>query len=165
MLYEVITMGYAVSLDARNIPFGIINKSNTKEAHALVSAFVGSPFFNTQIGLDKRELIEKVQNSKLKGIMEIPENFAQNRRYELQLLIDATEPNTGGLLQNYASQIIRQWALEEQVLQAEGVKITPRYWFNPAMSSRYFLLPGSIAVIMTLIGTLLTALVIAREWA
>jgi ABC-2 type transport system permease protein len=157
-------MGYAVSLDARNIPFGIINKSNTKEAHALVSAFVGSPFFNTQIGFNKQEMLEKIQSSQLKGVMELAETFGENHHYEIQLIIDATEPNTAGLLQNYASKIIKQWAIQEHVLRAQGVEILPRYWFNPSTSSRYFLLPGSIAVIMTLIGTLLTALVIAREW-
>ena len=157
-------MGYAVSLDARNIPFGIINKSNTKEAHDLVSSFVGSSFFKTRISHNKKELIQALQDNELKGVLEVPESFGKNTAYDLQILVDATEPNTGGLIQNYASKIIQMWAIEEGLLPSKGITIVPRYWFNPPLSSRYFLIPGSISVVMTLIGILLTALVIAREW-
>jgi ABC-2 type transport system permease protein len=157
-------MGYAVSLDARNIPFGIINKSNTREANSLVSAFVGSPFFHTHIAFDKKQLLDQMQQSRLKGVMEIPQDFGKNGKYDVQLLVDATDPNSGGLVQNYSSNIIENWAVQENIVASRGIELIPRYWFNPAKSSRFFLIPGSIAVIMTLIGTLLTALVIAREW-
>ncbi|ARU49961.1 ABC transporter permease [Sulfurospirillum diekertiae] len=157
-------MGYAVSLDAKHIPLGIFPKSNTKEAHELVTSFVGSPFFDTSIQYDKQKLIQSLQDGHLKGVMEVSGNFGKNNTYAIQLLIDATEPNTGGLIQNYASKIIQKWAVQEGIMPSTGISVIPRYWFNPPLSSRYFLLPGSIAVIMTLIGTLLTALVIAREW-
>lgn len=157
-------MGYAVSLDAKNIPFAILNKSNTKEAHSLVLAFIGSPFFNAKVKYDKQELLKELESSKIKGLMELPQEFGKNHNYNIQLLVDGTEPNTGGLLQKYASSIIQKWAYDERVIPDRSITIKPRYWFNPSTSSRYFLLPGSIAVIMTLIGTLLTALVIAREW-
>ena len=157
-------MGYAVSLDARNIPLGIITKSNTKEAHDLVSSFVGSPFFKTHISYNKKELMQSLQDNELKGVLEIPESFGKHNDYSIQILIDATEPNTGGLTQNYASKIIQTWAIEEGLMPSHGINIVPRYWFNPPLSSRYFLIPGSISVVMTLIGILLTALVIAREW-
>lgn len=157
-------MGYAVSLDAKNISLGIINKSNTKEAHALVSSFVGSSSFKTHMSYDKKELMQLLQENKLKGVLEVPASFGKHDDYTLQILIDATEPNTGGLIQNYASKIIRNWAIEEGIMPSAGISVVPRYWFNPPLSSRYFLLPGSISVVMTLIGILLTALVIAREW-
>jgi ABC-2 type transport system permease protein len=157
-------MGYAVSLDAKNISLGIINKSNTKEAHDLVSSFVGSSSFKTHIGYDKNELMQLLQENQLKGVLEVPATFGKHDAYTLQILIDATEPNTGGLIQNYASKIIRNWAIEEGIMASAGIAVVPRYWFNPPLSSRYFLLPGSISVVMTLIGILLTALVIAREW-
>ncbi|WP_414716680.1 MULTISPECIES: ABC transporter permease [unclassified Sulfurospirillum] len=157
-------MGYAVSLDAKNISLGIINKSNTQEAHDLVSSFVGSSSFKTHIGYDKKELMQLLQENQLKGVLEVPTTFGKHDAYTLQILIDATEPNTGGLIQNYASKIIRNWAIEEGIMPSAGISVIPRYWFNPPLSSRYFLLPGSISVVMTLIGILLTALVIAREW-
>lgn len=157
-------MGYAVSLDAKKIPLGIVNHSNTQSANQLVSSFSGSPFFQIQSSFNKEALFEKMEFNTLKGVMEIPENFGRHGDYHIQLLIDATDPNTAGLTQNYASNIIKSWAVTEHILPNSGIEIIPRYWFNPAKSSRYFLIPGSIAVIMTLIGTLLTALVIAREW-
>ncbi len=60
--------------------------------------------------------------------------------------------------------MIKLWAKANNIYNKENIILESRYWFNPPLSSRYFLLPGSIAIIMTLIGTLLTALVIAREW-
>jgi ABC-2 type transport system permease protein len=63
--------------------------------------------------------------------------------------------------------VVASWQ-RRQALEGEGVaaaiRPVPRFWYNPELESRFFLVPGSIAIVMTLIGTLLTALVVAREW-
>ncbi|MDH4945024.1 ABC transporter permease [Sulfurimonas sp. C5] len=157
-------MGYAVSLDANKLPLGIINKSASSESHALINKFSASPFFQTTYGYSEEKLLKKIETNHLKGLLVIDENFGIDNEFKLQLLVDATDPNSAGLAQKYASSIINTWAVDEGIIKKIPIEIRPRYWFNPETSSRYFLLPGSIAVIMTLIGTLLTALVIAREW-
>ncbi len=157
-------MGYAVSLDANKLPLGIINKSQSKASNTLIQKFSTSPFFNVTFGHNEQKFFKDLQTNDLKGVLIIDEDFSKNSEYKLQLLVDATDPNTAGLLQKYASSIITNWSVQEEIVAKIPITIKPRYWFNANSSSRYFLLPGSIAVIMTLIGTLLTALVIAREW-
>ena len=157
-------MGYAVSLDAKRIPLGLICDSDSEAAHELVNAFVHSPSFETHIGKEPERFKQMMQNGAIRAILHIDETFGKNGDYRLQVLADGSEPSMAGMAQNYANGIIRLWAAEEIPESKRAIAVESRYWFNPPVSSRYFLLPGSIAVIMTLIGTLLTALVIAREW-
>src|SRR5690606_13529649 len=106
------------------------------------------------------------------GIVVIPPDFAE--RYQaggvapIQVIADGSQPNTAGFVQNYAqgawSNWLRQQAVQTAGLAEAGLVLESRFWFNPELASRNFLVPGSVAIIMTMIGTLLTALVIAREW-
>jgi ABC-2 type transport system permease protein len=84
------------------------------------------------------------------------------------VLVDGSDPNTASLVENYVTGLWLAWQAEEQVSSARDaappVTLVPRFWYNPAHESADFLLPGLVAVNMTLIGTLLTALVVAREW-
>ncbi len=85
----------------------------------------------------------------------------------LQLIVDGTEPNTASFLQGYAQKVITLHStglLRERNLSFPSVNMEERYWYNASARSVNFLVPGSVTVIMTLIGTLLTSLVFAREW-
>ncbi|MDR1614304.1 MAG: ABC transporter permease [Campylobacteraceae bacterium] len=157
-------MGYAVSLDAKNIPLGIISKSDSSHARGLVESFRGSKYFIVTEDKNKEIFMSMIQNNKIKAILEIDGEFGRENSYKIQLLVDATEPNLAGFIQKYVNSIISLWAQQNNIITAYDTKIESRYWFNPPVSSRYFLIPGSIAVILTMIGTLLTSLVIAREW-
>lgn len=157
-------MGYAVSLDARKIPVAIISKSNSELSQKLISSFYSSKFFEVDLSKDKEFYINELQKGKIKAILSINNDFGKNNKYDLQIITDGSEPNSAGLIQNYVNGVIKLWAKNNNIVNKENIQLLTRYWFNTPLSSRYFLLPGSIAVIMTLIGTLLTALVIAREW-
>src|ERR687887_2192340 len=93
----------------------------------------------------------------------------QHRRRALpqvQVLVDGSDPNTASLIMGYAQGVVASWS---GLRAAESGPPPPavvqqRFWFNPALTSRFFLVPGSIVIVMALIGTLLTALVVAREW-
>lgn len=86
----------------------------------------------------------------------------------IQVITDGSEPNTANFVKNYASIVWQKWLqMQEVSANLTGlplIQVQPRFWFNEELDSRNFLIPGSLAIIMTLIGTLLTALVIAREW-
>ncbi len=86
---------------------------------------------------------------------------------QVQVLVDGAEPNTANFVRGYVSAIWSTFLAERGVTgtsTSAPISVEPRYWFNANAESRWFLIPGSITVIMTLIGTLLTALVVAREW-
>jgi len=113
-----------------------------------------------------------MRDSKVRGILVIPRDFESRLEAgeggSLQLLVDGAEPNTAKFISAYAQGVIDNWQAAEFGEGADSppasVALESRYWYNPAALSPWFLIPGSITIIMTLIGVMLTALVIAREW-
>jgi ABC-2 type transport system permease protein len=103
----------------------------------------------------------------------IPETFSARLRTDgaqalVQVIADGAEPNTAAFVQNYARGALQSWLQVRGISEAREtgplIELEQRVWYNPSLASRNVLVPGSIAVIMTLIGTLLTALVVSREW-
>ena len=167
--------GYGVSLDANHVRIGVVLESTTPEAQSLAAAFKNSRYFETQIGRDRRQFDEDLVAGKLRGLVIVPATFAETLRNgdastAIQVIADGSEPNTASFVQNYLQGVFGNWIIQQSFDAGRADIATPRVstearvWFNPELQSRWFLLPGSIAIIMTIIGTLLTALVVASEW-
>ena len=167
--------GYGVSLDANHVRIGVVLENTTPEAQSLAAAFKNSRYFETHIGRDRREFEEDLVAGKLRGMVVVPATFTETLRSgdpstSIQIIADGSEPNTASFVQNYVQGVFSNWLIQQSFDVARPDVVTPpvatepRIWFNPQLQSRWFLLPGSIAIIMTIIGTLLTALVVAREW-
>lgn len=163
-------MGYAISLDARRIPTGIVIEKPSRYTQSLLSAFSASESFDVHTGTDRRAFKSMIQAGKIRAIIVVPSTFDKDLLRgspSIQVIADGSEPNTAGFVQKYSAELIQTWLQQEGLdKRSTAAKITvqTRYWFNAPLLSSYFLLPGSIAIILTLIGTLLTALVVAREW-
>jgi ABC-2 type transport system permease protein len=169
--------GYGVSLDLREVPIGLVVEQPSPEADSLVESFRNSRFFTVRLAHHRAEVEEELVSGRLKAVVVLAADFARRlgrgETAPVQVIVDGSDPNTAALAQGYVQGVWGNW-LAQAAVGAEGgatrpsatpmVAAEPRYWFNPAIDSRAALLPGSIAVIMALIGTLLTALVIAREW-
>ena len=164
--------GYGLSLDATRVKIGLVVERDTQPAHALASAFRVSPFFQVVNARDRRELESELVAGRLKGIVVIPDDFGAKYAEspgmaQVQVIADGSNPNTARFVANYARGVWQTW-LRQAADESDGalppIQAEARMWFNPELKSRYFLVPGSIAIVMTLIGVLLTALVIAREW-
>ncbi|MCB1572117.1 MAG: ABC transporter permease subunit, partial [Xanthomonadales bacterium] len=84
----------------------------------------------------------------------------------VQIITDGSQPNTASFVANYANGVLGNWLASHAAALPPAPRITlkPRFWFNPEIDTRRALLPGAVAIVMTIIGTLLTALVVAREW-
>jgi len=164
---------YAISLDVRNIKLGVVCEDNSPIVNRLLASFQNNKYFMVHVARDRREVQDDLVGGRLNGVLVIPADFASRieRRSlsPLQLLVRGSDVSTAALVQNYVRGVLRHWLIQEglnagQRNSGEIVRIESRVWFNQEIESRAALLPGSIAVIMTLIGTLLTALVVAREW-
>ncbi|WP_349436774.1 ABC transporter permease [Pararhizobium sp. A13] len=163
--------GYGVSLDTTRTRVGLVMEETTPLTQSLAASFEASRYFTVATGRDRRVFEEDLVNGRIRGILVIPASFttdyAAGNHPQVQVIVDGSEPNTANFVQNYAQGTIANWERQRQALMAEGapaVSIEQRFWFNPELTSRYFLVPGSIAIVMTLVGTLLTSLVVAREW-
>lgn len=165
--------GYGVSLDMNTVKIGIVLEDDTPAATSLLDAFRNSPYFDVKVGRDSKEFIEEMARGRIRGIITIPEYFSEFRLKPhliapIEVISDGSEPNSAGFVQNYAQGAFQNWLAQEGVSSrlkyVSFINPQYRFWFNQELESRYFLIPGSIAIIMTLIGTLLTSLVVAREW-
>jgi len=163
--------GYGVSLDTTRTRVGLVMEETTPLTQSLAASFEASRYFTVATSRDRRVFEEDLVNGRIRGILVIPASFttdyAAGNHPQVQVIVDGSEPNTANFVQNYAQGTIANWERQRQALMAEGapaVSIEQRFWFNPELTSRYFLVPGSIAIVMTLVGTLLTSLVVAREW-
>jgi ABC-2 type transport system permease protein len=164
--------GYGVSLDLDHLKIGLIVEDHSTEAESLASCIRHSKFFDITEGQTKQELEKKLIAGSIHGIVTIPFYFQKYREMGMPAPIfaaaDGESPNTANFFQNYVEGAWMNWrtrdAIETQKKDLRYVIASPRFWYNEELESHYFLIPGSIGIIMTLIGTLLTALVVAREW-
>ena len=164
--------GYGVSLDATRTRLGVVVESPSPSSRELAAAFQASPYFDVRVGTDRREFEEPLAHGAIGGVVVVPANFDRELRMRsssprVQVIVDGSDPNTAALVQGYVQGAIGTWA-ELRSLEAgrtgAGAANEERFWFNPSRTSRFFLVPGSVAIVMALVGTLLTALVVAREW-
>lgn len=165
---------FGVSLDLNHVDIVVVIERPSPQASRFLESFEASRYFRVRIAHDRRDVESQLVAGRLQGVVVLGSDFAvQLGRREaapVQVLVRGTDPNTAALVQNYVQGAWATWLTQETLAKGEratasaGVVNEPRFWFNPALDSRSALLPGSVAVIMTLIGTLLTALVIAREW-
>jgi ABC-2 type transport system permease protein len=163
--------GYGVSLDATRTRIGVVVETMTPLTQDLAASFAASRYFEVRQGRDRREFEEALVIGEVRGIVVIPDSFtadfAAHNHPQIQVIVDGTDPNTANFVQGYAQGVVNTWLAQrasETPKETAGITVEQRFWFNPELTSRYFLVPGSIAIVMTLIGTLLTALVVAREW-
>ncbi len=171
-LILLLLFGFGISLDANSIRIGIVAKDARADARSLVQAFEGSDYFETVTAFDQAALEPGLVSGQLRGLVIIPPDFTERLRRRdpapIEILTDGSQPNTAQFVANYAQGVYGVWQARRLADAALPVPAAitpqPRFWFNAELTSRYNLVPGSTAVVMTIIGTLLTALVIAREW-
>lgn len=165
--------GFGVSLDLNHLRLGLVLEDTSPDAQRFAESFIASPFFDLKIVRDRRELGDDIISGKIRGFVVIPSYFSEFRERPsiiapIQVIADGSETNTANFVQNYVRGAWQIWLDQEKISSnlkgLPKVTIQSRFWYNEQLESRNFLIPGSLAIIMTLIGTLLTALVVAREW-
>jgi ABC-2 type transport system permease protein len=168
----IVLFGYALSLDVKDVPVALVVEDETGDARDVAAGFVLSPYFQVRRTLSMVEAEQAMLAHEVAAIVRIPENFTRNAASgsgAIQVVVHGTDANTARIIQGYAQgaigqAIVRRAAAGDAVAIPGPIVAQPRVWFNEANDSRYFLVPGLIVLIMTLIGAFLTALVMAREW-
>lgn len=165
--------GYAISLDPRATRIALVVQDESASAARLTQAYVHSPYFHVTLMRAVQPARGMMQRGAIRGFVVIPPDFgkgmASGVATPIQIVTDGTQPNQASFIAAYADGVRQNWMTQEMAARglrgaAPPIDVSQRVWFNPGLQSRYFLVPGSIAIVMTMIGTLLTALVVAREW-
>ena len=165
--------GYGVNLDASKVRLGILNEDSGPDATLFAASLAASPYFEPYPSNSRSELARWLTAGKVRGIVILQSDFGAKLARPgdtapVELITDGAEPNTASFVAAYVGGAWQSWArqraFDRGIPVAPPIDLIARYWFNPAAVSRNFIVPGAIAIIMTIIGALLTSLVIAREW-
>ncbi len=165
--------GYGINLDSARLRIGLWMEDSGAEANGFASALTGSAWLEVH-SYDSRAAMERaLVDSQIRGFVIVQEDFSRklNQPGEtapVQLIADGSEPNIAQFVRATVNGVWQTWQMQRAEDRGGKMKreisLEPRYWFNPSAESRNFIIPGSITVIMTVIGAMLTSLVVAREW-
>ncbi len=176
---QMAILGYGVSLDIRHVPLCVYDQENSQASRAVVERFVSSGWFSVSHIISRHSGIARAMDrSECIAAIVIPANFsrtlASTGSAPVQAIFDATDVNTTNIALGYAqgvvaqanAEISAQWDAAHGVRpsQVGTVEFDPSVWFNETLDSRYFIIPGVVAVILALVGAQLTSLTISREW-
>lgn len=174
---QLIMFGYAVTTDVDHIRTAVCDLDKSPQSRALIERFTASGYFAVVDNTDRPEKLgELLDRGKATIGIQINRGFADDlksgRQAAIQTLVDGTDSNTGTVAMDYAQRITQEFSRARAVPaeltqlalpQNNPVELRSRAWFNPDLKSRYFNVPGVIAVVLLLISLLLTAMAIVRE--
>jgi ABC-2 type transport system permease protein len=167
----ILLFGYGLALDVHDVPVAIVLEDPSPDAMQVAARFQLSPYFDARLATSMAAAERQMLAREVDAIVRLRPDFARRLRLgeaEVQLVVHGTDANRARIIQGYAQGTIggalARRAAEGQAVASGPVELRERMWFNEANDSHYFLVPGLIVLIMTLIGALLTALVMAREW-
>jgi pyoluteorin transport system permease protein len=170
-LILILVFGYGLSLDVKNVPVAVVLEDVTPDAASLAGGFVGSEYFSAELTPSMPEALERLRANQVDGIIRLRPDFSrrlQTGQAEVQVLVHGIDANRARIIQGYSGGVVSQWlegrAARGEVAGVIPIRVEQRVWFNEGLESRHFLVPGLIVLVMTLIGALMTALVVAREW-
>lgn len=165
--------GYALNLDSSRLRLGLLMEDHGPAAVQFEQTLKASGNFVVEVGPSKAALMERMAHGKVRGVVVVRSDFSARLAEghggaAIQVLADGSEPNTAAFVGSYVEGLWQTWQQQRGQKLARHdrpmIEIQSRAWFNPSTVSRNFLVPGAIAVVMTIIGALLTSLVVAREW-
>ena len=168
----LLIFGYGVSLDSQHVPVALVVENPGTHSQSFSGGLFQSPYFKPVPMPTIQEAETALRQAKVDGIVWLRDNFESDylrgESPPISVIVNGVDANTARLIEGYIQGIWFSWL--EQTAEKAGktlkapVQLEQRIWFNPQVRSTFFLIPGVMAVIMTLIGALLTALVITREW-
>lgn len=174
----VLLFGYGVSLDIKHLPVYVYDRDGSQQSQDLLKRFQSNQYFDVlRVVSSYPELVRAIDDGHAKMGLVIPWDFSErlrnSRPVSVQALVDATDDNTANVLINYSQAIVQGYAADIQInwLQRRGlpvqsvpISVEARTWYNEDLESSAFIIPGVLALVMSVIGAFLTSLTIAREW-
>lgn len=171
---QLIFLGYAASLDVKNIPMLVCDLDKTEESRGLISQFTNSGYFTVMYSTEEYTSVGRyLDDNKVAMVLVIPPNFAnailRKEPAKIQVILDGSEGNTTAITMGYVNQIVMKNSMHilAEVLGTQGttggVNAEVRSWFNPSLRSRNYMVPGILVLILLITTTNLTAMAIVRE--
>jgi ABC-2 type transport system permease protein len=171
-IFLLTLFGYGVSLDADHVPVALVAEAPSPDSDDFFASLQGTHYLAASVMGSMAEAEQSLLRGDVKGIVRLQADFSRRLRARdaapIQVVVNGVDANTARLLMGYVEGAWGNWLAAKAARRGQElttpVDLQARIWFNAEVRSRNFLVPGLVAIIMTLIGALLTALVMAREW-
>jgi ABC-2 type transport system permease protein len=170
----LLVSGFGLSFDAYHLPIAVVVTAPEEAARGMLQAMDASPYLSVQRATSEHAAEAALTAGHVRGILVIREDVVQHLRRpaawpaHVGLSVNATDPNTARILEAYVSGALSVWlggaGQELRRMPAGGIDLAYRDWFNPELHSADAIVPGVIAMVMTMAGALLTAGGVSREW-
>jgi len=172
-LVVLFIFGFGINFDSTALRVGLALQDQSPEARHLADAFKASPYFSVTVSDNKEDLIKSMQAGRLRAFIVVPVDFSRNlsaggKTSPIQVITDGSEPSTANFVHAYVNATWQLWLQnktpDNSIITRPFIDVHPRFWFNQDALSRNVIMPGAVTIFITLIGTILTSLGIAREW-
>jgi len=176
---QMILLGYGVSLDIKHLPVCVYDREGSQNSQALLKHFQSSEYFDIiSVLKNYREVKKALDAATCRIAIVVPHDFSErlsdSGTSTVQVLADASDDNTANIAIGYAQAVVEGFSGNVQraalgfggspAVLRQGVDLEERVWFNEDLDSRDYIIPGVVALIMALVGALLTSLTLSREW-
>ncbi|MCE5250166.1 ABC transporter permease [bacterium] len=177
-LIQILVLGWAISTDVEHVPTVIADLDNSATSRSLVTTFTNSRYLDiSRRSTDSREVADLLRRGEVIIGVTIPSDFehdlTRGEHPRISVTADAQNTNVALTGAGYVRQIILSWAQQKQVtnpgIQLSGsrrfnfITADSRIWYNPEIKSSYYMVPGIMVVLVTIITMMLTAMSIVRE--
>lgn len=170
----ILIFGFGLSLDVKQASLAVALEDRSPQSREIVGAIAHSPYMTVVPAQSLAEATAMMDRHEVDAMILVQSNFSRNLadgQAQLQLITQGGDPSRALVIESYVQGAIATWAQKQSdrfgrsaAGGGSGVVVVDRMWFNAANDSTWYLVPGLIVLIMTLVGTFLTALVMAREW-
>ncbi|MGJ7501762.1 ABC transporter permease [Variovorax sp. ZT5P49] len=173
----ILIFGYGMSLDVKNAPVAVVMEDASPTAHEAIAGLQLSPTIAPVLLGSMHDAEELMRKREIDGIVRVPSDFSRSLaagNARIQLIVHGSDAGRASIIQAYVTGALAQSAIRQMDRNGNAsgadaplvgsVTVEQRMWFNAANTSTWYLVPGLIVLIMTLVGAFLTALVMAREW-
>lgn len=170
-ILQLLVFGYAATFDLTRIPFAVYNEDPGQASRDLIARFEGSPNFRKVAVLSTdKEVAQHIDRGDVLMVLHFGVRFSRDllegRSGPLQVIVDGRNSNTAAVLMGYVNTIVSAFNIDW--LKSHGGTLPPahlesRAWFNPNLSSQWFIIPGIVGLLTLVVTTLVTALSVARE--
>ena len=175
----LVLYGFGIRYDVTSVPMTVLDQDRSPQARQYIDRFVHSPYFVVRRYVDNyRDLQLDIDRGESRIGLVVSADFGRRlssrREAVVQVIVDGADNNTATIAMNYVAQITQAYSsfvmmqqmeavLRQANLAVPAIEAEPRVWFNPNLESVQFVVPGIIAIIMMMVGTVLTAVTIVKE--
>lgn len=167
---QILLFGFAITNEINNVDIAILDHSKDATTQEIINKISASKYFSIKQIIDREADIELVfKKGKVKAILNFEQDFSQNliknHNATVQVITDATDPNTANTISNYINAILQNYLQQQNKHIKIAYQIIPetKLLFNPELKSVYMFVPGVMTVILMLVSAMMTSISITRE--